>query len=71
MQNPSVNQIFNDLEKFLEFCVSHGYKYDESVLYNMRNYSYQQYTKWVAGKNAKNMWVEDAKAMNASNEYEA
>lgn len=61
MQNQQVNQIFEDLEKFREFCVSHGYKYDESVLYNMRNYSFQQYSKWSAGKQAKNMWVEDSK----------
>lgn len=57
----NVNNIFNDLEKLLEFCVTFGYKYDESCLYNMKNYTYQQFNKWVNGKNPKNMWVEDAK----------
>jgi len=57
--NPRVNQIFDDLEKFKEFCVDFGYKFDESHLYNMRSYSYQQYSKFLARKNFKNQWAED------------
>ena len=30
--NPRVNQIFDDLEKFKDFCVQFGYKFDESSL---------------------------------------
>ena len=56
-----VNKIFEDLEKFRDFCVEYGYRYDESALYNMRNYAFQQFMKFSGGKQAKNMWVEDAK----------
>ena len=57
--NPRVNQIFDDLEKFRDFCVEYGYKFDEAYLYNMRNYAYQQYSKYTSRKNFKNQWQED------------
>jgi hypothetical protein len=59
--NPKVRQIQNDLELYLEFCADYGYKYDESTLYNMRSYVFQQYMKHAGGKSAKNIWLEDAK----------
>ena len=36
--NPKVHQIFEDLEKYKDFCVDFGYKYDEATLYDMRSY---------------------------------
>jgi hypothetical protein len=57
--NPRVNQIFDDLEKYREFCVEFGYKFDESNLYNMRNYAYQQYSKYTSRKNFKDQWEAD------------
>ena len=62
--NPRVNQILDDLEKFREFCVSYGYKFDESFLYNMRNYAFQQYSKFTSRKNFKDQWAEDARRFN-------
>lgn len=62
--NPKVQQIFDDLEKYREFCVDYGYKFDESTLYDMRNYSYQQFSKFIGHKNFKDQWAEDAKRMN-------
>lgn len=62
----NVNKIFEDLEKFLDFCRDFGYKYDESNLYNMRSFVYQQYSKYAAGKSAKNMWAEDARKYEQS-----
>ena len=62
----NTKQIFGDLEKFLDFCVEHGYKFDEANLYNMRSYAYQQYTKYAAGKTVKNMWAEDARRFNGT-----
>lgn len=59
--NPQVKQIFSDLEKFLEFCVEYGYRFDQANLYNMTSFAYQQYTKFANGKQARNMWVEDAR----------
>ena len=64
--NPKVNQIFDDLQKFLEFCVEYGYRYDEACLYDMRNYAYQQYTKFTSHKNFKDGWAEDARKFGAS-----
>jgi hypothetical protein len=57
--NPRVNQIFDDLEKYRDFCVEFGYKFDESNLYNMRNYAYQQYSKYTSRKNFKDQWEAD------------
>jgi hypothetical protein len=59
-QDPRVSQIFEDLEKFLEFCQEYGYRYNEADLYNFRSYAWQQYNKFSQGKNARNMWVQDA-----------
>ena len=59
--NPRVQQIFDDLEKFLEFCQEYGYKYDESDLYNQRSYVYRTYTKFLTGKSVKNQWGETVK----------
>jgi hypothetical protein len=59
--NPKVKQIFDDLEKYLEFCVDYGYKFDEAHLYDMKQFSYRQHTKQLAGKYPKNNWVEDNK----------
>lgn len=60
--NDRVNQIFNDLEGYLNFCRLYGYKYDESDLYSNRSYAYRQYTKFLQGKPFKDMWEVDSKA---------
>lgn len=57
--NPKVNQLFDDLEKYLEFCRDFGYRYNEADLYNFKSYAYQQYNKFAQGKNAKDMWIQD------------
>lgn len=59
--NPRMTDIFGDLDKFLEFCQDYGYRYNEGDLYNFRSYAWQQYSKYSQGKNAKNMWWEDAR----------
>jgi hypothetical protein len=56
--NPKVNQIFEDLEKYLSFCQDFGYKYDEATLYDMRSYVYRQHQKQLSGKFAKDQWEE-------------
>lgn len=62
--NPRVRQIFDDLEKYREFCVDYGYKFDEATLYDMRNYVYQQFSKFSSHKNFKDQWADDARKMN-------
>jgi hypothetical protein len=54
--NPKVKQIFEDLEKYLEFCVDYGYKFDEATLYDMRNYVYRQHSKQLTGKPVRYNW---------------
>jgi len=61
--NPKVTQIFEDLEKYLEFCQDYGYRYNESDLYNWKSYAYQQYNKAIQNKHAKNMWDEDTRRL--------
>jgi len=63
--NPKINQIFDDLDKYREFCVDWGYVFDEKTLYDMRHYSWQQYQKFLGHKNFKDGWTEDAKKMTA------
>jgi hypothetical protein len=57
--NPRVNAVFDDLEKYLDFCREYGYRYNEEELYNWKSYAYQQYMKFSQGKSAKDMWLQD------------
>jgi hypothetical protein len=61
--NPRAIAVGEDLGCFLEFCVEYGYRFNESDLYNFKSYAWQQYHKFSQGKNAKNMWVEDARRL--------
>jgi len=59
--NPRALAVLEDLSNFMEFCVDYGYRYNESDLYNFKAYAWQQYNKFIQGKNAKNMWDEDSR----------
>jgi hypothetical protein len=54
--NARTQQILEDLDKFREFVVDYGYRYNEADLYNFKSYAWQQYSKYISGKTAKNMW---------------
>lgn len=58
--NNKVQQIFDDLERYLSFCKDFGYKFNEGDLYNWKSYAYQQFNKFLQGKQAKDMWTQDA-----------
>lgn len=60
---PTMNytQIFEDLEKFLEFCRNFGYVYNEAHLYNNKNHIFRQFTKYLNNKDVKDNWELDAK----------
>jgi hypothetical protein len=62
--NAAVTQIFEDLDAYREFCRDFGYRFDESDLYNMRKYPFQQYNKFRNGKNAKNQWEVDRRRLS-------
>ena len=51
----------NDLQKYKEFCVDYGYKFDEATLYDMRSFAFRQFQKQQAGKDAKNSWDADVR----------
>jgi len=59
--NPRVHQIFEDLEKFHDFCRDFGYKFNEKELYDNRSHVYRQHTKYLSGKPVRDMWELDAK----------
>jgi len=59
--NPRVTAIFDDLEQYLEFCQSFGYRFNEADLYNWKSYAYQQFNKHLQGKFAKDMWSIDSR----------
>jgi len=60
-KNFRTTQVWNDLDSYLAFCRDYGYRFNPEDLYNNKKYPYQQYRKFQAGKNCKNMWEEDAK----------
>ena len=57
--NARVNQIFEDLDRYRNFCRDFGYRFNEADLYNQRNYVYRQFQKFVTGKPVKNQWEVD------------
>lgn len=63
-----VNQIFNDLDKYRNFCRDYGYRFDEADLYSQRSYVFRQFQKFVSGKSVKNQWEID---LNKFKEQEA
>jgi len=67
--NPRALQAFEDLSNYLDFCRDYGYRYREEDLYNFRAYAWQQYNKFTQGKNAKNMWDEDARRFAGQRRY--
>ncbi len=54
-----INQIFNDLDRYRNFCREYGYRFNEADLYNQKNYIYRQFQKFIAGKPVKNQWEFD------------
>jgi|TARA_B110000211_G_C13519277_1_gene310191 hypothetical protein len=62
--NPKAQAALAELGTFLDFCRDFGYKFNEADLYNFKSYAWQQYNKFTQGKNARDMWFEDARRYN-------
>ena len=62
--NPKVQDAQDELDRFLDFCRDFGYRFNEADLYNFKSYAWQQYNKFSQGKNARDMWAEDARRLN-------
>lgn len=52
---PEVNQLFDDLEEYKEFCVKQGYVYDEAHLYNEKT-PWGEMQRVKNGKHPKDNW---------------
>ena len=52
---PEVEQIFNDLELYEQFCSDYGYVYDEKHLYDPRT-SYSEFIKLTKGREPWDQW---------------
>ena len=64
----NIKQVFNDLDKYRNFCRDYGYRFNEADLYNQKNYIYRQFQKFITGKPVKNQWEID---LNRFREQEA
>jgi hypothetical protein len=53
---PEVEQIYEDLEVYREFCVSHGRIFNEAALYNERDRDFADFLKFQERGYAKNQW---------------
>jgi hypothetical protein len=53
---PEVSNIYEDLENYREFCVSHGRQFNEAALYNERDRDYVDFLKFQERGYAKNHW---------------
>jgi hypothetical protein len=50
---PPVNKIFDDLDKFRDFCRFEGKPFDEKDLYNDKSWVWSQYQKYQGWLRAK------------------
>jgi hypothetical protein len=55
----NVNQIFEDLDRYRNFCREYGYRFNEADLYNTRSGIYKQFQRFVAGQKPRNQWEID------------
>lgn len=61
--NPRARQVQDDLERYLDFCRTYGYRYNEEDLYNHKSFPFQQFKKLEAGKEPRDIWAEDARRL--------
>lgn len=54
--NPIVTKIFDDLDKYREFCVDFGYPFNEATIGDMTNYVFRQHVKQLTGKEPRYNW---------------
>lgn len=54
--NPQIHQIFDDLDTYRDFCVSHGRVFNEAALYNERDRDYHDFLKFKERGYTRNNW---------------
>lgn len=55
----TITQIFNDLDKYRNFCRDYGYRFNEADLYNPRSGNYKQFQRLLVGQRPRNQWEID------------
>jgi hypothetical protein len=53
---PEVEQIFEDLEVYEQFCRDYGYVFDERHLYSERSPAYSEFLKMKRGREPWDQW---------------
>lgn len=61
--NAALDQLFDELDEYKQFCVEYGYRYDEATLYNMEDYVYRNFSRARSGKDVKDNWMETHKRL--------
>lgn len=54
-----INQIFDDLDRYRNFCREYGYRFNEAELYNPRSNVYKQFQRFLTNKPVKDQWEVD------------
>lgn len=60
---PEVERIFDDLDRYREFCVEHGFFFDERHLYNERS-PWADFQRKESGKWARDNWYSKPRDLN-------
>lgn len=61
---PTINEIFDELDAYRDFCREFGHVFDEAHLYNFKS-PYGQFERYRKGQRVTNNWKEDRRAFNA------
>jgi len=64
--NPRTQKVFDDLDKYRNFCREYGYWFDEADLYSNRSYFWRQYGKLLTGKEVKDQWAQQLERLAGS-----
>lgn len=48
IKNQTLRKIFDDLDRYKDWCRYEGKVYDEAALYNKQDYNWQQYEKYLS-----------------------
>lgn len=54
IKNETVRRIFDDLDRYRDWCRYEGKQFDEAALYNRNDRNWQQYEKYLSYLEAKN-----------------
>ena len=55
VMKPEVSNIFDDLDRYREFCVQYGHPFDERHLYNEKT-PWGEFQRSLKGREPRNMW---------------